>query len=135
MNYSQKTIFSSFTKKYSLSKTLRFELVPDPKTREKMNENLLYDETLKTFLKDQDIEDAYQILKPVFDKIHENFIIKSLENEEAKKIDFYNYYQLKSELLKIDKKSKEKEYTNKKKEIENEEKTLRNKVVELYKVT
>lgn len=134
-NMSNKSNFEEFTNLYELSKTLRFELIPDPKTREKMNENLLYDETLKTFLKDQDIEDAYQILKPVFDKIHEDFIIKSLENEEAKKIDFYNYYQLKSELLKIDKKSKEKEYTNKKKEIENEEKTLRKKIVELYKVT
>ena len=53
-----------------------------------MNENLKYEESFKTFLKDQDIEDAYQILKPVFDIIHENFITKSLESEEAKKIDF-----------------------------------------------
>lgn len=127
-------IFSNCKNLYSLSKTLRFELVPVWETRNKMNENLEYDENLKTFFKDQNIEDAYQVLKPVFDKIHEEFITKSLENNEVKKIVFWNYLKLKSELLKIDKKWKEKEYNDKKKEIEAEEKSLRKQIVENYKI-
>lgn len=127
-------IFSNCKNLYSLSKTLRFELVPVWETRNKMNENLEYDENLKTFFKDQNIEDAYQVLKPVFDKIHEEFITKSLENNEVKKIVFWNYFKLKSELLKIDKKWKEKEYNDKKKEIEAEEKSLRKQIVENYKI-
>ncbi|MGE4443949.1 MAG: type V CRISPR-associated protein Cas12a/Cpf1 [Candidatus Altimarinota bacterium] len=127
-------IFSNCKNLYSLSKTLRFELVPVGETRNKMNENLEYDENLKTFFKDQNIEDAYQVLKPVFDKIHEEFITKSLENNEVKKIVFGNYFKLKSELLKIDKKGKEKEYNDKKKEIEAEEKSLRKQIVENYKI-
>lgn len=49
---------------------------------------------LVKFLHDQQIEDAYQTLKPVFDKLHEEFITRSLESEEAKKINFKNYYNL-----------------------------------------
>jgi transposase len=63
-----------------------------------MNANLKYDENLQTFLLDQQIEDAYQVLKPVFDNIHEEFITKSLENDEAKKIDFSKYEELKKAL-------------------------------------
>lgn len=126
------TLFSGCKNLYSIPKTLRFELVPIWETRKKMNENLEYDESLKTFFKDQAIEDAYQILKPVFDKIHEAFITKSLENNEAKKIEFWNYFKLKSELSKIDKKSSL--YDSKKKEIEAEEKSLRKQIVEIYKI-
>lgn len=49
---------------------------------------------LINFLHDQQIEDAYQILKPVFDKLHEEFITNSLENDGVKKIDFDDYYNL-----------------------------------------
>jgi hypothetical protein len=95
---------------------------------------LQYDEKLQTFLSDQQIEDAYQILKPVFDKIHEEFITKSLESNKAKEINFSKYLELKKELLKIDKKQKETDYRNKQKEIEDEEKRLRREIVKLYEV-
>jgi len=49
---------------------------------------------LVNFLHDERIEDAYQVLKPVFDTLHEEFITDSLESAEAKKIDFGNYYGL-----------------------------------------
>lgn len=49
---------------------------------------------LINFLHDQQVEDAYQILKPVFDKLHEEFITKSLEGDAAKKINFEDYYNL-----------------------------------------
>ncbi|MDR2640644.1 MAG: hypothetical protein LBC61_04995 [Candidatus Peribacteria bacterium] len=113
-----KSVFSNFTKLYSLPKSLRFELLPVGETRNKMSKNLQYDESLKTFLKDQEIEDAYQILKPVFDKIHEEFITKSLENDEAKKIDFSNYLTLKRN----------------QEETEAEQKKLREEIVKLYEI-
>jgi hypothetical protein len=72
---------------------------------------------LVNFLHDQQIENAYQTLKPVFDKIHEEFITKSLENDEAKKIDFSKYFELKNELVKL-KNAKSNANKDKKKEIE-----------------
>lgn len=113
--------FDDFTNLYSLSKTLRFELRPVGKTIENMREHLRYDEYLQTFLADQEIEDAYQALKPLFDSSHEEFITDSLESEIAKNIDF-------SEYLKIyrDKKNL------KEKDFESHEKLLRNQLGETY---
>ena len=67
-------IFSEFTNLYSLSKTLRFELKPIGKTLENMRDNLKFDKNLQTFFSDQEIENAYQTLKPIFDSLHEEFI-------------------------------------------------------------
>lgn len=109
--------FSQFTNKYSLSKTLRFELKPVGKTLEKMKTNFAYDQDLQTFLKDQKIEDAYQALKPFIDEIHEKFIIASLKFEEAKHIDFSDYFK-----------------AYKQKKDDKGEKVLREKIGELYKI-
>jgi len=89
---SQNNIFEKFTNQYALSKTLRFELKPDPRTLAHMRGHLQFDESLQTFLDDQEIEDAYQILKPVFDKIHEEFITASLESKAVSEIDFLDYF-------------------------------------------
>lgn len=86
------SVYSAFTNRYSLQKTLRFELVPVGETLKNMRKNLLYDEKLRTFLKDQNIENAYQKLKPLIDKLHEDFITDSLSSGEAKKIDFSEYF-------------------------------------------
>ena len=98
----KKSIFDErFTRLYSLSKTLRFELKPVGKTLENMREHLRYDEKLQTFFADQEIEDAYQTLKPILDTIHENFINESLSLPEAEKINFTEYlekYRNKKEL-------------------------------------
>lgn len=83
--------FDSFTNLYSLSKTLRFELKPVGKTLENMQKNLRWDKDLQTFLADHEIEDAYQKLKPIFDKLHEEFINDSLISKRAKSIDFSAY--------------------------------------------
>jgi hypothetical protein len=107
--------FADFTNLYSLSKTLRFELKPVGKTLENMREHLGYDPELQTFLKDQNIEDAYQTLKPVLDALHEEFITKSLESENAKDIDFTEYFE-----------------KYKEKSDEKGEKDLRKKIGELY---
>lgn len=67
---------------YPLSKTLRFELKPEPETLnlfekwladEVRDENLLY--------KDKKIAEAYVVLKPIMDKLHECFINISLLSE------------------------------------------------------
>ncbi|RJQ30953.1 hypothetical protein C4572_03270 [Candidatus Parcubacteria bacterium] len=149
----EQNIFDKFTKQYSLSKTLRFELRPVGRTLENMRNRIYkgkpdYDPELQTFLHDQDIEDAYQILKPVFDKIHEEFITKSLKNINNKKIfSFENYLRLKSEReglkndlnkkKKDDKDIKKQETKNAKKavddkdnDIEKEEKKIR----EIFKI-
>ena len=89
----EKSIFDEFTGKYSLSKTLKFELRPVGKTLENMRQHLGYDKNLQTFLADQKIEDAYQSLKPIFDFLHEKFITESLESDVARKIDFTEYFE------------------------------------------
>ena len=113
----KKNNFGNFTNLYSLSKTLRFELKPVGETLENMKKHLEYDEKLQTFMKDQEIEDAYQTLKPIIDDIHEEFITDSLESEKAKAIDFLGYLE---------------NYKNKK--DDKGEKELRSKIGESYSV-
>lgn len=68
--------FSEFTRKYSLSKTLRFELKPaTDKTRQLLEEN-------KVFQKDESIKKKYIQTKPFFDQLHRDFIKESFENVE-----------------------------------------------------
>lgn len=71
-------------------------------TLETMKENIGYDVDMHTFLKDQEIEDAYQTLKPVFDYLHEKFINESLEDKHTKEIDFSKYFD-KYEVKKLQK--------------------------------
>ena len=115
---------SEFTNLYSLSKTLRFELKPVGKTLENMRSHLHYDKNLQTFLVDQEIENAYQQLKPIFDFTHEEFITESLESKNAQKIDFSEYLE---------------KYRNKKdlkeKDLESIEKKLRENFADVYEQT
>lgn len=97
-------IFNKFVNKYALSKTLRFELRPVGETLDNMRTHLKYDESLQTFMKDQEIEDAYQALKPVLDRLHEGFITESLELETAKSIDFSTYWKLYQQKKDVDEK-------------------------------
>ena len=86
----------NFTNLYSLSKTLRFELKPIGKTSETFkqwleelkNTELVVDNDGNLFVKDKKIKDAYLVIKPIMDKLHEQFIEISLLSEEAKEIDF-----------------------------------------------
>src|SRR3989344_5958259 len=115
------SIFDKFTRQYSLSKTLRFELKPVGKTLENMRNHLGFDEKLQTFFADQEIKHAYMTLKPIFDSIHEKFITESLASSVAKKINFLEYF---------------KKYKNRKelgeKEFQNIEKQLRTKFNDAY---
>lgn len=58
--------FSQFTNKYSLSKTLRFELKPVGKTLEMLREN-------NVFKKDEIIQKKYEQTKPFIDRMHRVF--------------------------------------------------------------
>ena len=85
-----------------------------------MKDQLEYDEEMRTFLKDQRIEDAYQRLKPKVDELHEVFITVSLESVAARNIDFSNYYTA---------------YNERKDNpdaLKTQEKELREKISELY---
>ena len=88
MPTSTKNKFNDFNKLYSLSKTLRFELKPIGKTRENIEKNN------PSFIKDKEIKEAYQILKPVFDLLHEEFITNSLESPEPKKLNIETYFEI-----------------------------------------
>ncbi len=107
------SVFDKFTNRYALSKTLRFELKPVGKTREnieKVNPGLFHD---------QEIEDAYQALKPVFDILHEEFITKSLENSAAKKISVAEYFDFYKEFRAEQDKSKKNKIEKELEKIEN----------------
>lgn len=122
-------IWDSFTNKYALSKTLRFELRPIGKTRQNMDKNLQFDEKLQTFFVDQTIKNAYQALKPVFDKIHEEFITGAIESEAAKNISFSQYFDLLQKQRNEQDKDKKKSFD---KPLEAEEKHLRKQFEKAY---
>jgi len=90
-----------FTNLYQLSKTLRFELKPVGKTAETFkqwleelkNDELVVDNDGNLFAKDKSIKDAYLAIKPIMDRLHEQFIEMSLLSEEAKQIDFSDYFE------------------------------------------
>ncbi len=92
--------FNDLTGLYSLSKTLRFELKPVGKTEETFkqwleempNNEKVIDNDSNLFLKDKKIKDAYLAIKPIMDRLHEQFIEMSLLSEKAKQIDFSEYF-------------------------------------------
>ena len=141
--------FDDFTNLYSLSKTLRFELKPEGKTEKTFKDWL---EELKSmepasgtdgnlFIKDKKIKEAYLAIKPIMDKLHEQFIEMSLISEEAKKIDFSEYFEVyNSAKEKSKKKRKDEENTDEdnkeqKKNITDIENALRKKIAETYEVS
>lgn len=119
--------FDELTGLYSLSKTLRFELKPVGKTKETFkrwldemqNTELIVDNDGNLFAKDKNIKDAYLVIKPIMDNLHEQFIEMSLLSEEAKKIDFGEYFVA---------------FKDKSKDINGIEKGLRRKIGDAYKV-
>ena len=92
------SIFDSFTNKYSLSKTLRFELKPvgkevdivDKKSGEihkgTMTEKLLIEN--KVFKKDETIDNSYHQAKFYFDLLHQRFIDSALSKSNVQKLPF-----------------------------------------------
>ena len=90
-----------FTNLFQLSKTLRFELKPIGKTKKTFEQWLkevkssepVADKDNNLFAKDEKIKEAYLSIKPIMDKQHEQFIERSLTSDEAKGIDFSQYFE------------------------------------------
>jgi len=113
-----KCIWDDFTNKYSLSKTLRFELKPigiDGKQLSQEDATKVFTQIIE---QDKKIKEAYIVLKPILDRIHEQVINLSLNSEDAKKIDFLRYYERYSD----------------KRELKSAEDTLRREIVKTFNV-
>lgn len=76
-------ISNQFTEVYQLSKTLRFELRPQGKTQEYIDERGI-------LIKDEKVSSDYEIIKGMIDKYHKSFIETSLRNVE---IDWKELYE------------------------------------------
>lgn len=90
----------NFTNKYSLSKTLRFELIPQGKTLHYIQKNGLLKQ-------DEERTESYKKVKKIIDEYHKYFIKKSLENFKLNQEllqQYYEYYNIKQR----DEKQKEK---------------------------
>lgn len=67
-----KELLDGFTKKYQLSKTLRFELIPQGKTREHIE--------IKGLLQcDEQRAESYKKVKKIIDEYHKDFIEKAMD--------------------------------------------------------
>src|SRR3989338_8576181 len=77
-----KELFNSFTKKCQLSKTLRFELVPQGETEKFIKKNGLLKQ-------DKDRVDDYRKAKKLIDEYHKDFIEHALSGKQLKKLQAY----------------------------------------------
>jgi len=119
------SIFDQLTNQYSLSKTLRFELIPIGKTKEWIEKN-------KIISKDKQIKEKYEKTKPYFNRLHCEFIQESLNKVELTKLDAYfrTYVQWKNN------KEKNKENNDKiKMELTEIQKKLREEIVAAFDKT
>lgn len=130
--YSVTKELSELTNLYSLSKTLRFELKPEPETKQRFEKWLNelkevsdFSEAIKNgnlFAEDNAIYKAYIALKPILDSIHEQFINIALQSDEAQNIDFSSYFEKFRDSVDNDKK------------LIDEEKRLRSEIGKLYSI-
>jgi len=107
-----KTLFENFTNQYSVSKTLRFELIPQGKTRDFIEQKGLLQQ-------DEDRAEKYNKVKKTIDEYHKNFIEKSLNGLKLEGLEQYKTLYLKQEKDDKDKKLFDKEKENLRKQIAN----------------
>lgn len=116
------SIWDEFIGKYSLSKTLRFELKPVGKTFEWLKINNI-------FKKDLNIDKSYNQAKFYFDKLHQDFIREALSPENGvKNINFDGFARIYKENTSLIKKLK-----NEKKIKKEEEKKVQDAQDEISK--
>ena len=120
---------AQLTKKFSLSKTLRFELIPVGKTLEFLKQN-------KIFEKDETIDKAYNQAKFYFDELHREFIKKALapENVKTLKKNFDNFAKVFKKNLELIKRKKKDRSTRQKAQtaIKDARKNLCNLIAKLF---
>ena len=119
-NTKQNSVFQDFTRKYELSKTLRFELRPVGNTREMLD-------AAGVFEKDRIIKEKYERTKPYFDRLHREFVQESLSDVALTGV--AEYLSIFSE-WRTDKKDK-----TKAKQLSDIEKSLRNEVTRFFEET
>lgn len=79
---------SNFTGLYPISKTLRFELIPQGKTLEHIKNNGLLEQ-------DEHRADSYLLVKKIIDDYHKTFITKALDGFFLNGLeDYFLYYQI-----------------------------------------
>lgn len=87
----------NFSNLYQLSKTLRFELIPQGKTLEYIQKNGLLEN-------DQQRAESYKVVKKIIDEYHKDFIEKALNglclqyenvNSQNSLEEYYHYYSIK----------------------------------------
>ena len=84
----KKFSLQDFTNQYSLSKTLRFELIPQGKTLEHIEKNGLLSQ-------DEHRAESYIVVKKIIDEYHKAFITKALDGVKLNSLeDYFLYYQL-----------------------------------------
>ncbi len=113
----RESVFDQFTNKYSLQKTLRFELRPTPETRAMLEANGV----IQT---DQKRKENYQATKPFFDRIHQEFITDSLTDVTLQSLNGYESVYKEWQSNKKDKALSKK--------IEAKEKEIRKELVSLF---
>ncbi|MDP4010074.1 MAG: type V CRISPR-associated protein Cas12a/Cpf1 [Candidatus Shapirobacteria bacterium] len=118
-------IYDTFTNLYSLSKTLKFELIPEPATLKILKEKQIIQ-------KDFELNENYQKVKPIFNQIHSEFIEESLGSAVNSQINWNEYF----EIYKIGKNEKDKaKLDSLRKEKTLIEKKLRSEITKLFNVT
>ncbi len=124
-----KNFLGQLTKKYSLSKTLRFELIPINETREFLKKN-------KVFEKDTIIDKAYQQAKFYFDEVHRELIKNALSSERIKSLreGFRNFSDIFEKNLEIVRgfQVREKTRIQPQKEIQNTRENLYKLIAEFF---
>ena len=82
------TNFQHFTNLYQLSKTLRFELIPQGKTLDHIEENGLLEQ-------DEHRAESYILVKEIIDEYHKSFISRALDGFFLTGLDtYFLYYQI-----------------------------------------
>jgi hypothetical protein len=122
----KESIFSDFTNLYSLTKTLRFELIPDENTKKFLSEIIPIDEKRAKYYKDS--------MKPMLDTLHNDFISESMKlvelNNETLKITQAIYNELK--IKNKDRRGNESEIKKLEQQIATSKEVLRKQIVQSY---
>lgn len=92
-----KNLLSDFTNQYSLSKTLRFELIPIGKTKQFIEEKELLNQ-------DEERAEDYKLLKKIIDEYHKGFIEEALKNFQLSNLSDYLTFYMKKEKDETEKK-------------------------------
>ncbi|MBI5004312.1 type V CRISPR-associated protein Cas12a/Cpf1 [Candidatus Kaiserbacteria bacterium] len=116
----QKSVFDSFTHKYALSKTLRFELVPQGKTSESLK---------AVFEEDKKVEENYQKTKVRLDQLHRLFVQASFTESKVSALKLASFVRAYNALIGVAKKTQTKEQ---KSAYEKERKALLYEVAGLF---